>query len=681
MSRTQKFAWWSALGGVALLATGIAFVTTFNWNHAKPWLNQHLSAAIGRPFAIQGDLSLSWHRFGAEQAGWQRWLPWPLLQAQQVTVGNPPEIQSAAAADANMATARSVTFALELLPLLGKKIVIPSLTLNTPELSLRREADGRNNWTLKSNGASAWKFELGQLRVNHGKLRLNDAMRKLELDAEIHTLERDRSDRYGIGWKLNGKYNQAPVSGSGRAGAVLSLRDSKQPFPLEAELKVGKTTIAVSGSIINPADLAAVDMQLKLSGASMAHLYPLTGIVLPETPPFSTTGHLSGNRTQQHWVYDKFSGRVGSSDLAGTLEYQWAKPRPKLSGTLLSQRLVLTDLAPLIGADSNASKARRDAGQMQPPDKALPVEKFKTERWTALDAEIEFSGRRIVREAALPIDDLKTSLHLKDGILSLTPLNFGIAAGDLRSDIKLDGNQRPLKAQWTMSARHLKLRQLFPTVKKMEASLGEINGDAALSGSGDSIASLLGSSNGEIKLLMTQGTISKLLLEQMGLNVGNIVLAKLFGDEQVRINCAAGDFAVSNGVMQAKTFLVDTQEALVNITGEVDLGKEQLALTLKPDTKNLRILSLRAPLYVTGSFKQPKIGVDVGVVALKAGGALALGLAAPLAALLPLINANSDPENHCAALLENASKRPKMPAPGKPYNSKRSPKIAAQPAN
>ncbi|MHB1592051.1 MAG: AsmA family protein, partial [Sulfuricella sp.] len=59
--------------------------------------------------------------------------------------------------------------------------------------------------------------------------------------------------------------------------------------------------------------------------------------------------------------------------------------------------------------------------------------------------------------------------------------------------------------------------------------------DASLSSVGNSVASLLGASNGEIKILINQGTVSKLLLEEMGLNIGNVILARLAGDKQVKL--------------------------------------------------------------------------------------------------------------------------------------------------
>ena len=50
---------WMVTVIAALLVAAILFVALFNWNHARPWLNQTLSSSIGREVAINGELSVS----------------------------------------------------------------------------------------------------------------------------------------------------------------------------------------------------------------------------------------------------------------------------------------------------------------------------------------------------------------------------------------------------------------------------------------------------------------------------------------------------------------------------------------------------------------------------------------------------------------------------------------------
>jgi len=648
-----------AVGAVVVGLPVIAAVVlaSVDWNRARPWLNDRISGAIDRPFEIRGGVSLAWRQQGS-------WLPMPHLVAQDVHIGNPRGMQ----APAEMANVGQFAFAVELLPLLRQRIEIPQLRFENPQLLLQRDADGKNNWHFKRDDQpSTWKLNVHSVALSKGTVRYIDAMTHVDASAQVDSVD---DARYGVAWQLRGKWNNQQVSGSGKAGAVLALQQVA-PYPLAASLNVGGTSISFEGTLTKPASLAAIDMQLKLSGPSMGRLYGLTGVLLPETPPFVTQGHLTGNlgANASRWVYDQFTGKVGQSDIAGKLEFKTGQPRPLLSGAVQSKLLQVSDLGPLIGADSDASKAARGAEQRQPGNKVLPVEKFRTERWTAIDADVNFKAARITRDKDLPIQNLETQVHMKDGVLALKPLNFDIAGGRFTSTVMLDGsgkiNPDAIRAELKADAKRLQLKQLFPSIDGMQATVGEINADVALSATGNSVAGLLGSSNGELKGVINQGSVSKLMLETMGLNIGSVVLTRLVGDQQVKLNCMVTDFAVSNGVMKSRLFAVDTSEARIDINGTVNLGNEKLDLTLKPDAKSVRVISLRAPIYVRGSFKDPDISIDKGALALRAGGALALAVVAPVAAIVPLVSTAPGETPACKTLIAQVGGKALAPPPGK----------------
>ncbi|HAT33702.1 MAG TPA: AsmA family protein [Janthinobacterium sp.] len=671
LPRRTKIALAVASFVISVPVVAVVVLLTADWNRAKPWLNARTSDALGRPFAIKGDLALTWDRaHGAaegQEPGWRDQIPWPHLVAKDVHVGQPASM--AASTPVDMASVGEFSFSLNPLALLAHKISVPVLRFDAPQVELQRDANGKNNWTFdKKDKPSPWELDLQRVVFTKGTVHLVDALKHADVTADIDTINADPA--YGVAWRLHGSFNGDKVGGSGKAGAVLSLQRQSVPYPIAADIKVGSTSIAVVGTLTKPTALAALDMRLKVAGVSMARLFPLTGVLLPETPPFATEGHLLGTlgAHDAHWVYENFSGRVGSSDIGGKLDFQQKRPRSLLTGTVSSRLLQFSDLGPLIGADSKASKAVRGAPAVQPSGKVLPAEPFKTERWTSIDTDVSYSAGKIVRDKNLPLGNLNTRFLLNDGVLSLTPLNFDIAGGKLSSDIKLDGSGRisphAIGAVLKASARHLKLQQLFPTLQGLPASVGEINGDASLSATGNSVASLLGNSNGEVKTLINRGTVSKLLLEEMGLNIGNVVLARIFGDKQVKLNCMATDFVVSKGLMQTRSFIVDTEDATLNVSGTVNLADERLDLTLRPDSKGVRVFSLRAPLYVRGTFGHPAVSVDKGVLALRAGGALALAVVAPIAALIPLINTGPGQNSECATLLAEARVKPVAPPPG-----------------
>lgn len=651
---------------VAIPVLAVLILLTFDWNRARPWLNDKVSNAIERPFAIRGKLAVHWEqpaRTMAPQARtWRDWVPWPHLYADDVHIGNPDWM-----APRDMASVRQFSFSLNPFALLAHQISVPVLRFDGPQVALLRTDETHNNWTFKhEQSPSKWHLDLRRIVLSKGVLMVDDAVSKTQVTANVNTLDNDPI--YGIAWTVTGSYNGAPVGGGGKAGAVLSLENQGAPFPLQADMHSGPNRIALEGTVTRPAQLEAIDLRLKLAGASMARLYPFTHVLLPETPQFSTEGRLVGKlgNDSSRWTYSDFKGKVGSSDISGDLVFQTGKPRPLLTATVVSRELLFSDLGPTIGADSNASKARRGVAPVQPAGKKLPVERFRIERWKALDADVHFRGDRVIRNKNLPLTKLSTHLVMKDGVLNLAPLDFGFAGGLLRNTVKLDGsNGKTIKVNAEVQARHLQIKQMFPAVQNIrQATIGELNGDAKLSAVGDSVADMLAHSNGELKTLVEQGTVSKLLMEEMGLNIGSIVVTKLFGDRTVQLNCMASDFDISDGVLKTQTFIADTDEALVEVKGTVNLQTEQMDLNLDPRTKGLRLFSLRSPLYLRGTFAKPDVGVDKKVLALKAGSALALGTIAAPAALIPLINTGPGKDSNCARLLSLASTPPKAPPPG-----------------
>ncbi|HDR8929133.1 TPA: AsmA family protein [Burkholderia vietnamiensis] len=727
----KSAAWIVGIVAVIIAAAGI-FIFTFDWNCAKPWVNEHVSAALGRPFAINGDLKLGWRRPIGE-TGWRAWVPWPSLSATQLEIGNPDWAQGQ-----KFVTLDAAHFDLAILPLFAHQIVIPSIDVVNPAVDLERLADGRNTWTFQfkqSGQPSKWQVRLKSFAFAKGTIVYRDAITKADLTIAVDTLgkpiplgdvlkQQEQTSRaasaqrvgkrgaaqlsakanadaasgasgaaaasgasassasavvqasaassassaraasgatasaqssgptYAFGLKVDGRYKSVPVSGTGKVGGVLAVENATQPFPLQADVKAGDTRLAIVGTLTDPMHLAAIDLRLWLQGTSMSHLYQLTGITLPDTPPYATEGRLIGNFKQHAstFRYENFNGRVGGSDLGGTLVWAQREPRPKLSGELVSNLLQFSDLAPVIGADTAASKAKRGDTTRQPADRVLPVATFRTERWSAIDADVKFTGRKLIKSPQLPITDLYTHILLQDGVLSLEPLQFGVAGGTLATDARLDGSRTPLKGRFTLAARHLKLKQLFPTQKVMQTALGEINGDASLSATGNSPAALAATSTGEVKALVTDGRISRLLMEAAGLNVANVVYEKLFGNRDVNINCAAIDFVAKDGMLDPKVFALDTDDALINVDGPINLRDESIDLKIHPHTKGFRVFSLRSPLYAKGTFKNPKVGVDAGALALRAGAMVGLGLINPFAALIPLIAPSNNRDVPCSEL-------------------------------
>ena len=158
-------AWLVAIIVILIVALTI-FILTFDWNRARPYINDKVTQAIGRPFAINGDLKVGW-RHPVGETGWRGWVPWPRFSAANITVGNPDWTKQP-----QFATLDEIDFQVKVLPLLAHDIVIPTINLVNPSVDLERVLDGRNNWTFKlasSSGPSEWKLDLHDIAFRQGQ--------------------------------------------------------------------------------------------------------------------------------------------------------------------------------------------------------------------------------------------------------------------------------------------------------------------------------------------------------------------------------------------------------------------------------------------------------------------------------------------------------------------------------
>jgi uncharacterized protein involved in outer membrane biogenesis len=124
-------------------------------------------------------------------------------------------------------------------------------------------------------------------------------------------------------------------------------------------------------------------------------------------------------------------------------------------------------------------------------------------------------------------------------------------------------------------------------------------------------------------------------------------------DAETPVRCALVSFKARDGVLNTEHLLIDTEPVLITGTGAVDLEPETLDLTLHGQSKKVRLVHVRSPVYVRGQILHPSFGMNKGSVVAQAGGAAVLGIAlTPLAAALALVDPGLAKDADCGALIE-----------------------------
>lgn len=617
-----------------LIAAVVVFLILFDWNWLKGPLERQVSARTGREFRIHGDLDVDLGRV-------------TIIRADALQFGN-----ASWAKDPTMAAAQRAEMGIEVWPLIFKREVrIPEIRLVKANLLLETGPQGKGNWDfLKGDGETDIAFR--RLWIEDGRLQFFNAAEKTDIDIRLNSVKPGKDDTAPpVDIRGKGHWTGAPFSLEGRAESPLALRDTEQPYRIDLKAQAGRTHARARGTLLDPLRLRDFDLQLMLSGQDMEDLYPLLGIAIPPTPPYKLDGRFT--RDGNTWHYDRFSGVVGDSDLGGSAAVTVGRVRPLLEANLVSRRLDFDDLAGFVGAppqtggkESANAEQEAEAAQARADGRVLPDTPYNLTKLRAMDANVRWKAQRI-NAPSLPIDDMDAHLILDAGLLRLEPLNFGVADGDIRSTIRMDARENIIRTRANIAVRKLNLGKLFPNVELTKDAIGRIGGDIAITGTGNSIAQILGSSDGDIALGMGQGRISNLLMELAGLDIAEALKFLVTKDKTIPIRCAFGDFAVKDGVMQTRTLAFDSTDTLVVGKGSISLKEETLDLELRPRPKDRSILALRSPLVVGGTFSDPSFRPDFKRLGLRGATALVLGSITPPAALLATLELGPGEDASC----------------------------------
>jgi uncharacterized protein involved in outer membrane biogenesis len=647
--------------GIVLAALGVGLVlllALFDWDRLRGPIERIASADLHRQVQID---HLSVHL-------WQRN---PAATIDGLHVANPSWARG------DMADVGSISLAIEPWRLLTGHLVLASLAIDRPQVTLLRDADNRSNWDFGSDQESKRKASkpgeptrlpaIHRFTMSGGTLKVDDQIRKLSFDG---TLDADESQAHaaqafelkGHG-QLNGKSFDLTFTGSSLFNVRLD-----QPYDYNAQIQAGPLQASAQGAIDRPFDMAHLSAYLDLKGENLASLYYLTGLALPFTPPF----HLSGNLRRDGMLFklSNLQGTVGDSDLRGEMRVDASGTRPKLTANLISHALDLSDLAPSVGAgvpnDQTNAKADTEAPKPQASDKLLPTYQFDFDRLRSMDASVVLHADS-VKTQKMPITGVDVKLVLERGVLTLDPADLTLPQGKLGGAIRVNAQGSVADTSIDLRLSDVKLSQ-FKGAKMTQSPLeGDLLSRVLLQGQGNSVHDVLASSHGEMIAVIPHGEMRQAFAELTGINASRALGLLLTGShKEDGIRCGIAAFNVDRGKATAQPLVLDTDTVDVTGSGGFDFNTEELDLRLKGQSKKFDPLHVRAPITIKGTLAKPSIGLDAKSLAAQGAVAAALGaLATPFAALAAFIDPGLAKNQDCAQLMsspaEKAAEQPGAP--------------------
>jgi hypothetical protein len=274
---------------------------------------------------------------------------------------------------------------------------------------------------------------------------------------------------------------------------------------------------------------------------------------------------------------------------------------------------------------------------------------------------------------------MAVDLTLEDGRLTIEPLRFEVADGAFDSLVRLDARGDALAGELELDVRDVRLNRLLARfdievaeIEMEQEGVGAFSGRGKLAVHGNSMAELAGSAEGQAAFIMRGGQLNALILEGVGLDIGEAVALLLTGDEEaqsemVPVRCFVGDFELQDGVMRTEALVLDTADSTITGKGQIDLGAETMALEFVAHPKDASVLTASTPVRIEGTFKEPEIDVVSEELQEKSLAALALGVILPvLGAVLPFLEEGETQDANCGRLIEDALASVERASPSPP---------------
>jgi uncharacterized protein involved in outer membrane biogenesis len=624
MQRTLK--WIGAILLVLVVAVTL-LLAFFDWNMLREPISSQISSKLDRRFEIKGDIHVD--------LAWTPRITINDIELANADWGSKPE----------MLTVDRLQFSIRLLDLLKGDVVLPEIDLSKPRVLLEKNAKGQGNWEFKTDEedeTDRTEFpKIGRLTVEDSKLEYRDPNTKTELDVSASAA--GAAKEQSVNLQGRGRFQGERFTLKVAGGSLLEMWEKSKPYPVDLKMVAGDTRVSIEGTFADPVQMQEPKLALDLQGDSLAKLTPFIGVPLAETPPYKFSGHVT--RSGERWLIRDLKGKMGSSDIAGHVEYSTPQKRPFLKADIKSHRLDLKDLAGFIGADPKQKDKEKE--------RIFPDNPYDPKALRSADTDIKFYSDNIITPN-LPIDELKTHLKMDHGRVTLDPLNFKIDIGQIASVIKLDARKDLIATKADAQIRKVPLKRLLADTRFEQESDGMFFGQVNLDTTGNSVADMLGHGNGDVTLLMEQGHISRLLVELIGLDVAKSLSLLLTEDKSTRVRCIIGNFKVIHGAMKTAPFVIDTADANIIITGQIDLDKETADLRINAKPKDVSI-SAHTPLNVKGPLKTPSVTPDATVLAAKGAASVVLGvLLTPAGAVIPWIDWGLAQDSACRAMIEEA---------------------------
>lgn len=562
---------------------------------------------------------------------------WPVFIIEDVHVKNPENFEKG-----DYARLKSARIEVGIIRFLLGKIRVKDFEVNGLELFLRADEKGEVNWLLNDNSREQAEPE--------EKDEVSPEQKSMQITSDSLVVDRLSLNDIGVsyfepGMKKPSEFKIDKCTGSALPGEAfqVTLRGStleepyevsiraaslqellgKSRFWVDIEAKIAQAQLKFSGNVGLAEINRSLKLNLELNGERLDNFNRMLNLDLPPIPSYRLNASLSMMKGVIELTGLKI--QVSNSELTGSMKVDDTGPIPEAIITLNSPIIqindfVFDDWSPIqdvekeikatedIKVDQAKEKIEEAAGGVQYTEKELEL--LSSEFLEKFNASATVSADKVL-SGEDQLGSGKISVSLKDGRISLDPLNIDIPGGSISMSLSIKPGRESAEGSLRVLVSNFDFGVLARRADPKTNMGGIINIDVDLKSSAREFSELLAHGNGYFDFSAKPENLDAGIMDLWVINVVTAIVSRSVKG-QSHIEYFVNRWSMKDGYLQPDVFVIDTTKMRICGKGWVDFNTRKLNLEVAPTPKKPEFFSLATPINVQGNFRDFGIGIVPG---------------------------------------------------------------------
>ena len=478
-----------------------------------------------------------------------------------------------------------------------------------------------NNATIKAKLHGSDVTELYEqadikLQLKNGHWKLASSGAEPEKELKFSNLTSSFSWKKPVEFHLSGKLADEDIIIDLKTNRLMEFFDEVHKLDVDLKSSISGIDTSLKGTLDLPLKTKQFQLDISLKGKDLEKLNPIIDAELPPFNDFSLTGKLISNK--KGFILRSADASIGDTHFQASIIINTVAPKRLWTVNLNSRQLQINDfeldLKDLQLPEETPAWTTKQTFDELAALKLVPrlmdvLQAPKMHLNLNLKADKVLSGEDTVGKARLQLHLRDNAVNLNNAMIEIpggsitATSNFELTNNKIIGDIQLQTN----KLDYGITARVFEPGSLLD---------GVISTRIDLEFSGNELIHLLDHASGQIDFAIWPiNTQPAKALNLWATNLYLILLPEL-KKKKSQVNCLVGLMSINDGKMKEDFFAIDTTKLWIPGNVNVDFQKENIALSLFPQSKTARFFALQSPIRASGSFSDIDLKLnilDVGV--------------------------------------------------------------------